>query len=137
MAFNLAPVVNAEETNYRFIGIQSKNRAEWVITHLANAHQSITTVAFFDTLGPDAQKYIINQTEMTTIAVSKDYIKGLATAKVSDADGKLKTLENIVVFESDISDEDKKLCEEAKLTLYTLDDLYEKGKKVGKISTMR
>jgi hypothetical protein len=36
-------------------------------------------VAFFDTLGPDAQKYIINQTEMLTIAVSKDYVKGLAT----------------------------------------------------------
>ena len=45
--------------------------------HLANAHQSVTTVAFFDTLGPDAQKYIINQTEMSTIVVSKDYVKGL------------------------------------------------------------
>ena len=63
-----------------------------MITHLANAHQSITTVAFFDTLGLDAQKYIINQTEMITIAVSKDYLKGLANQKISDAGGKMKTL---------------------------------------------
>ena len=54
IALNLAPDINAEDTVYRFIGIQSKNRAEWVISHLANIHQSITTVAFFDTLGPDA-----------------------------------------------------------------------------------
>lgn len=137
MAFNLAPVVEAEGQNYRFIGIQSKNRAEWVITHLANAHQSITTVAFFDTLGPDAQKYIINQTEMTSIVVSKDYIKGLATQKIQDKEGKLESLKNIVVFESNISDEEKKLCEDAKLTLYTLDDLYQKGKKVAQISSVR
>lgn len=122
--------MKAENTNFRFIGIQSKNRAEWVITHLANAHQSITTVAFFDTLGPDAQKYIIHQTEMSTIVISKDYIKGLANSKISDKEGKLKSLENIVVFEQDISDEEKKLCEDAKLTLYTLEDLYQKGKKV-------
>lgn len=60
VALNLAPEIAAEDTTYRFIGIQSKNRAEWVIAHLANMHQSITTVAFFDTLGPDAQKFVIN-----------------------------------------------------------------------------
>ena len=59
-ALDLAPDISAEDQVYRFIGIQSKNREDWVITHLANIHQSITTVAFFDTLGPDAQKFIIN-----------------------------------------------------------------------------
>jgi long-subunit acyl-CoA synthetase (AMP-forming) len=49
----------------------------------------------------------------------------------------LKSLQNIIVFESDISEDDKKLCEQAKLTIYTFDDLYEKGKKVGKISAVR
>ena len=52
-ALDLAPDISAEDTTYRFIGIQSKNRADWVITHLANMQQSVTTVAFFDTLGPD------------------------------------------------------------------------------------
>jgi len=36
---------------------------------------------------------------MTTIAVSKDYIKGLASQKISDKEGKLNSLKNIVVFE--------------------------------------
>ena len=58
--FDLIPDIQAEDMTYRFVGIQSKNRAEWEIAHLANMYQSVTTVAFFDTLGPDAQKYIIN-----------------------------------------------------------------------------
>ena len=37
-ALNLAPEIQAEDTVYRFIGIQSKNRAEWVISHIANMH---------------------------------------------------------------------------------------------------
>jgi len=36
--FNLAPDIEAEDTVYRFIGIQSKNREDWVIAHLANMH---------------------------------------------------------------------------------------------------
>lgn len=85
-ALNLAPDIEAEGTTYRFIGIQSKNRAEWVEFHIANLHQSVTSVAFFDTLGPDAQKFIINQTEMTTMVVSIDYLTGLATLKKSDSE---------------------------------------------------
>jgi len=30
-----------------------------VLTHLANAHHSITTVAFYDTLGADSVKFIL------------------------------------------------------------------------------
>lgn len=36
--FNLAPDIDAEGSVYRFIGIQSKNREDWVIAHLANMH---------------------------------------------------------------------------------------------------
>lgn len=42
------------------MGIQSKNRKEWQITNLANMHNRITTVAFYDTLGPDATKFVCN-----------------------------------------------------------------------------
>lgn len=68
----MAPKVSAEGTTYKFIGIQAKNREEWFTLHVANMHMSITTVAFYDTLGPEASKFMINQTEMTTMAVSKD-----------------------------------------------------------------
>jgi hypothetical protein len=50
---------------------------------------------------------------MTTIAVSKDYLKGLAISKANDYDGKWRTLQNVIVFESDISDDDRKLCNDA------------------------
>ena len=35
-ALNLAPQVDAEDTKWRFLGIQSKNCKEWLITYFAN-----------------------------------------------------------------------------------------------------
>jgi len=91
--------------------------------------QSVTTVAFFDTLGPDAQKFIINQTEMTTLIVSYDYLNKLAKTVKEDRDGenKIPSLKNIVVLENEIKAEEKALCDEAGLTVYTLQNLYDKG----------
>lgn len=140
IALNLAPDIEAEDTTYRFIGIQSKNRAEWVISHLANLHQSITTVAFFDTLGPDAQKFVINQTEMTTMLVTKNYVAGLAKMKKEDTEsgeGKMTNLANFVVIESDVSSEDRLLAQDAGMELYTLDDVYKKGVEVAATSSCR
>jgi long-chain acyl-CoA synthetase len=74
MKLDLMPEIEAEGKNWRFIGIQSKNRKEWNLIHLANMHIKTTTVALYDTLGVEASKYVIEQTEMTTIATSKDLI---------------------------------------------------------------
>ena len=38
LAYDLAPDIHAEDTIFRFAGIQSKNRAEWEIAHLANMY---------------------------------------------------------------------------------------------------
>ena len=57
---DLAPEVEGEGQLWRFIGIQSKNRKEWGIAHLANMFIKTTTVALYDTLGADALKYVIN-----------------------------------------------------------------------------
>jgi long-chain acyl-CoA synthetase len=59
MALDLCPEVEAEDQTWRFMGIQSKNRKEWVLTHCADIHQSITTVALYDTLGPEATKFVL------------------------------------------------------------------------------
>jgi hypothetical protein len=52
---------------------------------------------------------MINQTEMTTIAISIDYLTKLAKLKQEcDAtDNMMKTLKNIIVFDSKVSQEDK------------------------------
>ena len=40
-----------------------------------------TTVALYDTLGEDAMRFVINQTELSTIALSKDLLPKILTAK--------------------------------------------------------
>lgn len=59
-ALNLLPTLEAEGRNWRFIGIQSKNTKEWGIIHIANMFIGATTVGLYDTLGEEAEKYIID-----------------------------------------------------------------------------
>ena len=53
-ALNLCPEIEAEGKKWKFLGIKSRNRNEWYTSHLANMHQGVTTVAFFDQAGPEA-----------------------------------------------------------------------------------
>ena len=113
------------------MGIQSKNRKEWVLCHVANMHQNITTVALYDTLGPDATRFVLNQTELTTMSVSKDYVSKLAKMKISDAsEGQnlMKRLTTLVVFENDIEAADRALAEQAGLKIYSLEQVAEAGR---------
>lgn len=73
-ALGLAPSFEDDGRTWRTLGIQSKNRKEWCLLNLANMRHKITTVALYDTLGKDASRYIINQAEVSTIAVSNDLI---------------------------------------------------------------
>lgn len=79
MSMGLVPQVDAEGKKWRFLGIQSRNRAEWALCHWGNMHNQTTTVALYETLGSPASndmhsqetmKYVINQTELITIACS-------------------------------------------------------------------
>jgi long-chain acyl-CoA synthetase len=46
------------------MGVYGKNRPEWVLTDLAAATLGGTTIAFYDTLGPQAIEFVIHQTEL-------------------------------------------------------------------------
>lgn len=48
-------------------------------------HQNITSVSLYDTLGVDATKYILNQTELSTMIVSSEYITKIADMKIADS----------------------------------------------------
>jgi len=48
-------------------------------------HQSATTVAFYDTLGPEATRFMLHQTELTSIAISIDFVPAYTKLKVEDA----------------------------------------------------
>lgn len=74
---NLLPLIENDSKTWKFMGILSKNRWEWAATELASMRQGGTTVAFYDTLGPQAVEYIIDQTFLTTIACAGSYIPQL------------------------------------------------------------
>lgn len=61
-SYGLVPVQEADGHTYKFLGVISKNRVEWGITDLACLSSSVTIVPFFDSLGPDALAFILNQT---------------------------------------------------------------------------
>lgn len=87
-------------------------------------------MAFYDTLGPDATKFVLEQTQLTTMAVSIDYVTKLAKMKIDDTkdEGKMSQLKNLIVFENGITEEMKNLASEAELTLYTLEEVIFKGR---------
>jgi long-chain acyl-CoA synthetase len=59
------------------VGLFSQNSAAWVLVEQACNAYSLISVPLYDTLGPDAAEYIINSTEMRTIACTKDKTKSL------------------------------------------------------------
>jgi long-chain acyl-CoA synthetase len=81
---DLCPKQNVEEEDWNFMGIMSINRPEWALTHFAGMHQSITTVPLYETLGQDAIKYIIDQTQLTTISIAPKNLDLLLKMKKED-----------------------------------------------------
>ena len=98
----LNPVTQAEGKPWRFLGIQSKNRKEWNICHIANMYTSTTTIALYDTLGQEAIKFVTDQTELTTYCCSNDFVDKLTQLKLTDMDEKhprMQRLVNLVSWE--------------------------------------
>ena len=45
---------------WKFVGVWSKNRWEWLACHIANMYYNQTTIGFFDSMGIQAVDYILN-----------------------------------------------------------------------------
>lgn len=88
---------NDDGREFKFIGIWSKNRWEWLATHIANMYYKYTTIGFFDSMGVQAVDFIIKQTELTSLFLSKEYIQKIISMK---KDGFATTITQIVSFES-------------------------------------
>jgi long-subunit acyl-CoA synthetase (AMP-forming) len=130
-ALDLAPEVEGEGKTWRFIGLQSKNRAEWYTTHLANMFIGATTIAFYDTLGDHAQRYIVKQTQVATIFCAGDIVAKLAHLKEIDVsesedERKMDTLKTIVSFDPVPSDAKSK-AEGLGMKVITWDELLKAG----------
>ena len=66
---------------FRFCGIWAKNRQEWMTTLYACMYYKMTVVGFYDAMGVVSLEYILNQTEMTTIVCSGEYIMKIVEMK--------------------------------------------------------
>uniref|UniRef100_A0A673C4R8 Arachidonate--CoA ligase n=1 Tax=Sphaeramia orbicularis TaxID=375764 RepID=A0A673C4R8_9TELE len=55
----------------QFIGVFAQNRPEWIISELACYTYSMVVVPLYDTLGPDAIRFIINTAEISTVICDK------------------------------------------------------------------
>jgi len=97
MEMNLCPDVTGDDRQWRFLGIWAKNRWEWLVTHIANMYFTNTTIGFFDSMGVETVDYILNQTELTTICVTNDYIAKIVGLK---KDGKAVHIQNLVNFDT-------------------------------------
>lgn len=59
-------------------------------------YYTMTTIGFFDSMGLSAVDYIVNQTELTTLFLSNEYIQKVVTMK---KEGLAKTLTSVVTFD--------------------------------------
>ena len=121
MNLNLCPEVGDE--GFRFCGIWSKNRAEWMTTLLACMHYKITVVGFYDAMGTQSVEFILNQTEMQTIVCSGDYIEKIVNMKKDDMAQHIKALITL----DDIKPEVMTLAEKLGITIHTFNKVKEEG----------
>lgn len=78
-------------------------------------------------MGPDASKYICDQTELTTIACSSDLVGKILKLKEDDPDGKMSRVVNVISFNA-VPDEQVNLAGELGVKIVTFDELLKAGK---------
>jgi long-chain acyl-CoA synthetase len=77
----LVPESHGDGRTFKFMGIYGINRWEWYVTNFANMMNSCTTVSFYDTLGPEAIEFVMEQTGLATISVQLKSVEGLIKLK--------------------------------------------------------
>eukprot|EP01091_Cochliopodium_minus_P000050 TRINITY_DN1006_c0_g1_i1.p1 TRINITY_DN1006_c0_g1~~TRINITY_DN1006_c0_g1_i1.p1 ORF type:complete len:545 (-),score=175.28 TRINITY_DN1006_c0_g1_i1:460-2094(-) len=104
------------------VGIYSKNRPEWVIAEHGCYAQSMIPISLYDTLGPQAVAFIINQAEISTIVSEKVNIATLIKAKDS-----CPTLKLIIQIEKEGDIQLTNQAKEKGLTIINFGEVESKG----------
>ncbi|XP_071505417.1 long-chain-fatty-acid--CoA ligase 5-like [Diadema antillarum] len=108
-----------------FVGIFATNRAEWTIADFACVCHSIVTVPLYTSLGKDAIKYIVNQTNMSLLIC--DTMQKAETVLGESA--ALPSLKTVVVCDlpADGTDDTQRRFEAAGLKLLSFNDVLSAG----------
>lgn len=123
---NLCPKKEMDGRNLRILGIYSKNREEWAMTDIACILSNISTVAIYETLGDKSIEYVINQTEMETIALGEDKLMHICKLKSEE---KLPTIKNVILFD-DVTEEHVNMCKAVGFEIYNIVKLAEGGETI-------
>ena len=132
---NLCPEINFEnESPFRFLGIYSRNKKEWLLSYLGAMRDSITIVTIYDTLGDQAVEFILEQSQVTTILIE---IKALK--KIYELAQKNKTFQvkNLIVLEREDDEETVKNLEVLGFNIFSWEEIVEKGKQEGQNLTLK
>ncbi|KAI8990962.1 hypothetical protein BDF20DRAFT_903877 [Mycotypha africana] len=113
------------------LGVYSINRREWTVAEIACYKEALIVVALYDTLGPEAMDYIINQTEMEHIVCSKDKVESILNIKE-----RLPFIKSIISMDEDINDADKEKAQSLGVGLYTFAQIEELGAAVNEASKL-
>ncbi|XP_026051228.1 long-chain-fatty-acid--CoA ligase 6-like isoform X1 [Carassius auratus] len=93
----------------QFIGVFAQNRPEWIISELACYTYSMVVVPLYDTLGPDAIRYIINTAEISTVICDKAEKAAVLLENVQRGETPcLKTIVLMDVFDAPLLEEAQK-----------------------------
>ncbi|KAM3592274.1 uncharacterized protein V6R79_016067 [Siganus canaliculatus] len=81
-----------------FIGIFAQNRPEWIISELACYTYSMVAVPLYDTLGPEALVFIINQADISTVIC--DNQSKAETLLQNQEKGQTPVLKTVIIMDS-------------------------------------
>ncbi|KAI8884198.1 acetyl-CoA synthetase-like protein [Backusella circina FSU 941] len=113
------------------IGVYSVNRREWTITEIACYREAFILVALYDTLGEEAIKHVVNETDMQFIVTTSDKIENIIRLQPY-----LPTLKTLISMDNDVAPE---LIEKAKshgLSIFTFKQVEELGSEVDEESDL-
>ena len=112
-----------EGEEFRFLGLYSKNREEWLTADIASWHISATTVPLYDTLGSESKNFIIEQTQLRTIILSGENIEKILEER---REGKCQSIKNLVAMDV-VSEEEKKETEAHGISLFSMKEVMKSG----------
>ena len=101
---------------FDLIGIFAKNCTEWVVADLGCQMDTITTATLYATLGPNAFKFICEQTQIKTVLVSPDLVKMLCEFKKKFT---LNNLTNAILFDLTTNCDSEKVLQELEKAGFT------------------
>ncbi|XP_062501468.1 long-chain-fatty-acid--CoA ligase 1-like [Corticium candelabrum] len=104
-----------------FIGIFMQNKPEWVITEQAVNAYSMVLVPLYDTLGPSAVSYIINQAEISLIVCDSNKVDILIEQKQNCSNLK------VIIKVGDVTIEDTEKAESAGVEIVSFLDVETAG----------